>query len=204
MDDRRIMSIESGIYHQPRCRYIRLIKKANRKEISQSRAIKKGLRPCKCCNSFEHRYQSEQYALDRYREKGMKYLVSRKELFVKTEESCWKIIYLPGRERVALFHRNYSCTPVNFEHPWYEKYHKQKDHFLNLDIEDCLSYIYEHDKFRAAVNAGNKTIAVCDKRYKKTAKRAINKHYRCRIDYLFRVVEGQYKGHGDMRQYSIC
>ena len=205
MSVKRIMSMESGIYHQPKCRYIQAIRGKNLIETTQHEAQKQGFRPCKCCNTMDHHYKSEKHIIEFFdTKKGMDFLLDdRHVLYVKTDESCWKLVYMPGKERVGMFHRNYSRLPINFEEPWRERYHKQEDRFLYVTIEDALYYIFEHDKFRAAINAGETPVAT-SKKYKNAAKKAIRKKERSRMDYLFRMIEGQFRASGDMRQYTFC
>lgn len=206
MSVKRIMSMESGIYHQPKCRYIRRIKDKNILETTQYEVQRQGFIPCKCCNTMIHHYQSEKQSIDFFREKkGMDFLFdNRNALYVKTEVSCWKLIYLPSRERVGMYHRNHSRFPVNFQQPWRERYHKQEDRFLYVTIEDALDYIYEHDKFRAAVDAGEIPTELSNKKYKNSVKKVIRKKERNRMEYLFRVIENQAKDRNQMRQYSFC
>lgn len=205
MSVERLISMESSIYHQPSCRYVTWIKDKNLMTIKQDRAQRKGFRPCKCCNTMSHRYKNEKSVIDFFdTKKGLDFLYSRNSLYVKTNESCWKLVYLPEEERIGMFHRNHSSVPVNFEEPWKERYHRQNDRFKYCTIEDALYYIYDHDRFRAAINAGEKDPLLSSKKYKNSARRAIKKREQNRLDDLFRMIENQFSGNGDFRQYSIC
>ena len=191
MSVKRIMSIESKIYHQPKCRYLRSIKDKNMMELTQDEAQKQGFIPCSCCNTMDYHYKSEKQIIDFFDiKKGMDFLFDdRKELYVKTDEGCWKLVYLEEEERIGMFHRSHSRYPVNFNQPWRERYHKQKDRFMYVTIEDALYYIYEHDKFRSAINAGKMPKKLSNKKYKKSAKRAFRKQELSRMEDLFRMIE---------------
>ena len=53
----------------------------------------------------------------------------------------------------------------------------------------ALQYIYDHDKYKAAVKRGDKRIAYKNKKYEKQAKKREQRAALRRVDQLFEMIE---------------
>lgn len=82
------------------------------------------------------------------KKKNMEFKYVNGMLYVKTEISLWKLVYSRKDEKIAIYHRNATAEAVNMDCLENEKFHRQKDIQYVETIQGCLSYIYEHDKFR--------------------------------------------------------
>lgn len=89
----------------------------------------------------------------------------------------------------ALYHRNSKQAELNFRHPEKDKYHQQKYQMYFNNIVQAPNYIYDHDKYKAAVQRGDKTIVYKNKKYKEQAKRRGRKAALRRLDRLFNMIE---------------
>ena len=65
----------------------------------------------------------------------------------------------------------------------------------------CLDYIYEHDKYKAAVGRGETVTRFSSKKYARREAKAQRKRQNKRLDYLFKVIEGQNTG---LKNISYC
>jgi len=194
MNNERIMSIEakSRIYHKPGCRYIKKIKRRNLISMPMTEANECGYRVCKYCNSINHHYLVEQPALDRYeRSRNMKFNFIDGILYVKSELGCWKIVYSKQYEDFVLYHRNNTYKELDFEHPQFESYHRQIDKYKANSIQDYLSYIYNHDKYKAAIARGEEVTTFSSKKYARKEARAKKRREINRVNNLFKMLESQ-------------
>jgi len=204
MNNERIVSIgtNSMIYHKPGCRYVERIQYKNRMSLPKSDARKEGYHVCRYCNSMNHHYRVEKSTIDYYsRCKKMQFNLIDGILYVKSEIGCWKIIYIRKRESFALYHRNSTTKELDFDNPQYEQYHCQEDKPYCNSIEGYIDYIYNHDKYKAAINRGEKVTKFSSKKYAKREAKAQRKRENSRIDYLFRFLERQESGY---KQLSFC
>ena len=80
---------------------------------------------------------------------------------------------------------------MDFEHPQYEAYHRQEDKPFCNSIEVYLSYIYEHDKYKAAIERGETVTKFSSKKYARYEAKAKRKRQNKRLDHLFRMIERQ-------------
>lgn len=200
----RFVSIggNSQVFHKPGCKYIHQMKPENCMPLSEAEAREAGYRICRCCNGMDFHMKTEKQAIDRYqkcRKMDFKYIGGI--LYVKTEISCWKLVYIRYMESIVIYHQNDTSIPLDFEHLEREKYHRQKDIFSRKEIEDCLYYIYHHDQYKAAVARGDKEIRFSSKKYEKSAKKVSRRRQQRRVDYLFRMLEKENKGY---RELSFC
>ncbi len=204
MNNERIVSIgtNSMIYHKPGCRYVERIKGNNRMSLPKHDAKCEGYHVCRYCNSMNHHYQVEQHTLDFYsRCKKMKFNYIDGILYVKSEIGCWKLVYVRKEEKLALYHRNATTKPLDFEHPQYEAYHRQEDKPYCNSIEGYLDYIYKHDKYKVAVERGETVTKFSSKKYARHEAKAQRKRQNRRVDYLFRLLERQNTG---LKELSYC
>ncbi len=204
MSAKRVISMEktSKIYHKHGCRYEQRILPQNQLVIAKNDIRKQGYKCCRYCNSMNHHYNTEWLVINHYeKKKNMEFKYVNGMLYVKTEISLWKLVYSRKDEKIAIYHRNTTAEAVNMEYLENEKFHRQKDIQYVETIQGCLSYIYEHDKYRGAVDRGEKEIHYSSKKYevrvaKTERRRSIN-----RVNYLFTVLEKQNK---EYKKISYC
>lgn len=204
MNNERIVSIgtNSMIYHKPGCRYVQRIKYKNRMSLPKCEAKVEGYRVCRYCNSMHYHYQVERHTLDFYsRCKKMQFNYINGILYVKSEIGCWKLVYFRKEEKIALYHRNATVKPLDFEHPQYEAYHRQEDKPYCNSIEGYLDYIYEHDKYKAAIGRGETVTRFSSKKYARYEAAAQRKRQNRRVDHLFGMLESQNTGY---KELSFC
>lgn len=204
MANKRIVSIgtKSMIYHKPGCRYVARIKGKNKMTLPKYDARSEGYHVCRYCNSMNHHLRVEQQTMDFYSKyKKMQFNYISGILYVKTEIGCWKLVYVRKEEKIALYHRNTTNKPLDFEHPQYEAYHRQEDKPYCNSIEGYLDYIYEHDKYKAAIISGKTVTKFSSKKYAMYEAKAKRKRENKRIDYLFRMLEAQNEGY---KELSYC
>lgn len=204
MNNERIVCIgtNSMIYHKPGCKYCNNMKYENMMHLSKNDARKAGYRSCRYCNGMNYHYHTEQSSIAYYRNnKNMQFNYIDGILYVKSEIGCWKLVYIRKEERIALFHRNDSKYEVNFDKPQYESYHRQEDKPYSNSISGYLNYIYEHDKYKAAIKRGETVTKFSSKKYEKREAKAQRKRQISRVDYLFRVLERQNEGY---KALSMC
>ena len=204
MNNERIISMEANtmIYHKKGCGYAHRIKYKNLLSLTKSDAKYQGYRVCRYCNSMNYHFTNEQYKLDEYKKhKNMDYKFIDGIIYIKTEISCWKLVYIRKDERFALYHRNYTDKPLNFDCPQYEPYHLQMDNKNSSSIASILYYIYEHDKYKAAIARGEKITSYSNKKYMRRAERAEKKRSVRRVDYLFGMLDKQ---NSSYKQLSYC
>ena len=192
MSTKRIVSMGSNVYHRLDCRYVKAIKRENRITSLKTDLIYNGCRPCRCCNGMDHIYKTESDEISRYAKKhGMELNYIDGILYVKTNVGCWKLVYSRSQEKIAIYHRNATSRPINFEHPQYEHYHRQTDILYVPYIMKCLSYIKEHDRFREAEKNGIILMDLKNGRHRKNAEKAKRKAERKHMDSLFDLIESQ-------------
>lgn len=204
MNNERIISIgtNSMIYHKPGCRYVGRIQDKNKMSLPKGDARKEGYHVCKYCNCMNHHYRAEQRTLDYYQNhKKMQFRFVDGILYVKSQIGCWKIVYVRKFESFVLYHRNTTTKELDFNHPQYEQYHRQEDKPACNSIAGYLDYIYEHDKYKAAVERGETVTKFSSKKYAKREAKAQGKRENKRVDYLFRMLERENTGY---RQLSYC
>ena len=147
-------------------------------------------------------YDRDISTLDYYKRKmAMDYKMVDGILYIKTEVSCWKLVYSRREEKIFLYHRNKSDQPLNFDLPQTERYHRQTDVQPSASINKHLRYIYEHDRYRAAEAKGEKLVTFTSERSRILAARAERKMQRKRIDNLFAILEASNQGY---RELSYC
>ena len=196
MSNIRALSTESKIYHRSGCRYAKRIQVKNRMDMPFAEAKHYGYRPCKRCNTMEYVYESEWCNIDYFRrKKDIEYLFKDGILYIKTNVSCWKIIYSKKSERVVLYHRNSCDIPVDFTKPENEQYHLQKDCASAITINALLKYIYEHDRYREAQERGVELTSFTSKKSRILAARSKRREQYRRVDDLFAMLEQNNKGY---------
>ena len=198
----RILSTESFVYHRSNCRYVKRIYEKNKMELPSAEAREHGYRPCKCCNNMAYLYKDEQCNLSYYSRKwNQEFLLADGILYVKTPVGCWKMVYSRKKERIALYHRNSTDSPVDFTAPQNEKYHLQGDCKMVKTISSLCKYIYEHDRFREAQQSGHQLTEFSSARARILAERAKKKEEHKRLDALFAQIEQENAGY---RKLSFC
>lgn len=104
-------------------------------------------------------------------------------------------------EKLAIYHRNASADPIDMNNLENEQFHRQKDIQYAENIQECLSYIYEHDKYRKAVESGAKDIHYSSKKYERRAVRSKRRKSINRVNDLFAMLEKQ---NADYKKLSYC
>jgi len=151
---------------------------------------------------MNYHYKVEQSTIDYYsRCKNMQFNYVDGILYVKSEIGCWKIVYIRKSESFALYHRNSTARELDFEQPQFEYYHRQEDKPYCNSISGYLDYIYNHDKYKSAIERGETVTKFSSKKYAKLEVKAQRKRENKRIDYLFRMLERQDTGY---KQLSYC
>lgn len=204
MKNERIVSMQANtmIYHKPGCRYIKRIQYKNKLSLSKKDAKKEGYHICRYCNSMDHHMRTEDLVIDYYnRIKNMQFQYMNGILYVKTEIGIWKLVYIRKEEKIALYHGNRTGDRIQFEHPEREPYHRQDDKMFSNTISEHLRYIYEHDKYKVAVNNGETVTRFSSKKYERLEPYAKRKRARKRVDQLFNMLEKQNAGY---KQLSFC
>lgn len=189
----RTVCYGSDVYHLPGCRYEGRMKPENTLYVGKKNAIAHGCRICKCCGSVKHFLDAEKEVVDRYRENGsMAIKLLGDKVFVKTELSCWMIVYEKDTEVLTLYHRNESRRPIDFERPDKESYHRQKDVPFSTTLENYLSYIHDHDNYKNAVMHGRRFTDFKNPKGSARSERYARKEKGIRVNYLFRLLEEGY------------
>lgn len=202
MSIKRVMSMETKIYHKPNCHYVKKIQDKHKIVMSKKEAKSFGYRACRCCNEMNFSYHNELQTMDYFEnKKGMQFNYKDGILYIKTNIGCWKLVYSRGMELFALYHRNRSKQEVDFTKPEKEQYHLQKDKIYYISIREALKYIYDHDKYREAEQQGCEFIVFSHKKYQKQAEKRKQRQQMNRVDYLFQMLESQNKGY---KQLSYC
>ena len=196
------MDADSRIYHKPNCHYVKMMSPKNRMSLSKADAQKRRYRICKCCNSMTYHYRTEQNTIEYYRKnKKMDFRFIDGALYVKTEIGCWKMVYSKKYEAIMLYHRNTVSEPLDFVHPDNEPYHRQVDALSSNMISGYLNYIYEHDRYKAAMERGEKNFRFSSKKYARHEAKAQRKRAHKRVEQLFMILE---KGDSNLLKLSIC
>ncbi|MCC8152724.1 MAG: hypothetical protein LIO96_15125 [Lachnospiraceae bacterium] len=206
MNKERIYSTHSRgkVYHIPGCRYANWIPEKYVARQTKYRVESEGYRPCRCCNTLKFRVEREFHDLNLYcKDKQIEFHLKPDALFVKTEIGCWKIVYRNDLQNYALYHRNDTGYPADFDHPEWETYHKQYDKPLVSSLTDAFTYIYKHDLFRKAEREANAKIkeAKPDQKLKKKERMIERRKKMRRVEYLFRKIED---GDREFIKLSIC
>ena len=189
MSTKRIMSIESNIYHRPSCKYVYFMNPSNKEKLLWEDAKRCG-RPCRHCYSMSFLCTDERKTIEWNTEnRNMEFKYKDGMLYVKTKVGCWKLVYARNMEQIALYHRNSRQAELDFKHPEKDHYHQQRDQLYFNNIAQALNYIYDHDKYKAAVQRGDKRIVYKNKKYKEQAKRRERKAALRRVDRLFDMIE---------------
>ena len=190
MSTKRIKSIESNIYHRPTCKYIGFMKPGNRETLLWEDVKNRGYCACRHCNNMSFLCSSEKKTIEWNKNtRNMEFKYIKGILYLKTDMGCWKLVYSRGMEQIALYHRNSRQAPLDFKHPEIGRYHQQKDQLYFRKIALALNYIYDHDKYKAAVNRGDKRIVYKNKKYEKQAKKREQRAALRRVDRLFEMIE---------------
>lgn len=198
MGKTRIVCYGSDVYHKLGCRYVDRMLQQNQLQVTRDDAIRHGCRICRYCNSMNHHVYTEDSVIEYFKRNGMQFKYIDGILYVKTEISCWKLVYVRAEEKLTLFHRNASSVPVNFEHPEHERYHHQDDVPYASTISKYLNYISEHDRYKAVVMNGETVTSFSSRRSKNLAKKSDRKRSINRVNYLFRCLERENDGYKQM------
>jgi len=185
---------ESNVYHERNCWHLKHSQKKCWLYTNPEKAEQRGLRPCKCCSTVRFHLTYERKALDRFVSgKSMTYKIIGDSMYVKTDISCWKIIYDPSKLDYVIFHRNKSSAPIDFDHPEREHYHRQKDKQGAPTMEACFRYIRSHDSFRKSeqLAGGDLKRMNISPRYQKQVQNRRKRQERRRLDAIFAALEQQ-------------
>ena len=182
----------SQVYHERDCHHLKRTPESKWKTISVEPAAKKHYRPCKCCGTVSFHMRYERKVLNRFIEgKDMEYKTIGDTMYVKTDMSCWKIVYNPAKLNYALYHRNHSPLPLDWAHPESEGYHRQVDKACTATIAELFQYIRSHDAFRKAerdTGGDLKRMSVSPK-YQQQVIRKRRRQERRRLENLFAAIE---------------
>ena len=202
MKRKRIVCYDSVVYHKPNCHYVWQMHYENRLTVSREDAIAHDCRICRYCNSMNYHVKAEEQTLAYYRKnKGMEFNWIDGVLYVKTDISCWKLIYLRSKECLTLYHINHMPENFDFSHPQTCKYHWQDDAPSSDTIAYYLNYIYEHDRYKASVMEGVEITDFTSKKARNLAERVQKKCDRKRIDYIFKALEAK---NPNYKKISCC
>ena len=202
MKKKRVLSMETKIYHRPACRYVKRIQMKNRMELSPGEAQGYGYRPCRCCNTMSYLYETEWSNINYLtRKRNMEIRMIDGILFVKTAVGCWKLIYSRKEEKIVLYHCNNSAEQIDFGNIRNEPCHRQTDCPHSGTICGLLNYIFEHDRFREAQKKGVQLTTFTSERSRRLAVRTQRREQRKRLDNLFSMLERDNKG---LRELSYC
>lgn len=202
MSTKRVMSMETKIYHKPNCRFAKRIKKKNKITLPGKDARRQGYRPCKCCNKMSYLYRTEKGLMSCFeKKKNMKFLYQKGILYAATRVGCWKLVYLKDAEMITLYHRNSFKPGEGFDRPQEGRYHRQRDQQYFISIHKALIYIDAHDRFREAEQNGAKEIAFSNEKYRRQAEKRKRRKEINRVNNLFRLLESQ---NTEYIKYSIC
>ena len=134
------------------------MKPSNKEKLLWEDAKRCG-RPCRHCNSMSFLCSEERKTIEWNTEnRNMEFKYKGGMLYVKTKVGCWKLVYARNMEQIALYHRNSRQAELDFKHPEKDRYHQQRDQLYFNNIAQALNYIYDHDKYKAAVQRGDKRI----------------------------------------------
>ncbi|SCX09660.1 hypothetical protein SAMN02910339_01378 [Lachnospiraceae bacterium YSD2013] len=198
----RTVCYGSDVYHKPGCHYVAMMKRENRLDVTKANAIAHDCHVCKYCNSIHYHLNVEDSFIRSYKNKyGFDFVVIGDALYVRTEISCWKIAYIKSQEHFTLFHINRVPENFDFTHPQTCRYHFQADAPQSESIAHYLRYIYEHDRYKAAANAGETITDFTSHRARNLAARSDKKLEKRRLNYLFKQLEQENRG---LRELSYC
>ena len=194
----KTMIILSGysVYHECDCHHLKRTPKSKWESITTEEAEKRHYRPCVHCGTVGFHMRYEQKVLDRIiKGRNMEYRVVRNAMYVKTDISCWKIVYNPAKLYYMLYHRNRSAEPLDFNHPEREEYHRQTDKKSAATMAELFQYLRSHDAFRKSEQnaAGDlKKINVNSKyraQYRSKVLKKQRRKERVRLEKLFAAIE---------------
>jgi len=178
------------------------MKPANKLRVTRESARRHGCRMCKYCDGIHYYIGLAEDTIRNYKEyKGMDFNFLDGAFYVKTEIGCWKIAYSRAIGKLVLFHMNYMPKDFDFTHPNTLPYHRQTDMREADSIAKVLNYIYEHDRYKMAVNRGEQVVGRSSKRARHLAVRSDKKRSRKNLEYLFRVIERE---HPEYKTLSCC
>lgn len=204
MNNKRIISLQSNtkVYHKPGCRYVKRIKNSNYIEISKGEVVAAGYHICNYCNSMNHLLNAEKGITNLFERKhNMKFNYINGILYVRTELSCWKLVYSRSAKKIIIYHRNSSDSEIDFQHPDQEKYHRQIDIKYVKNIQNALKYIYEHDKYWMYEKEGRKPNHFSSKKYERQAQKRQKRQSIKKVDEMFRMLEIQ---NPEYQKISCC
>lgn len=183
-DQKLVVDQPSKIVHFSGCTELLSIKVTRIKPVYTT--LKDDYVYCPVCQTISYIFKAnEQTNIDILNEFEIKYLLTNKTLYLQTSLSFWKIKYeyTIGKNRLVLYHGNF--TPKSDDNIVYKSncYHRQYDAKGYQDIPKILRYITDHDKFRSNptsattknVSSGGKKQKTIRKRRKKSIQRARNK-----------------------------
>lgn len=202
----RILSKESTnlVYHRPECRYARKIYRKNRVQMEWEEAEWKGYRPCKYCDGADFLYNLERDKIECFSEShNLDVDLRNKEIYVRTDVGCWKIIYKRSKQKFILLHRNYVSGRISFNEMDDAPYHRQGDMADSGSIMKYLKYIHKHDAFKQNKPADLRLMPQNtrqQKAYYRSARKREAKRSARRLDNLFFLIERK----EGMKQLSFC
>ena len=196
--------LDKSVYHDSRCRYVQRIYKRNRKALSEQELLNARYKPCKYCNGihfFINLYKAE---IEKFcSNNNYEYDVIKHQLFIRTNISCWKIVYLKREGVFVLYHRNHTKRHIKRSEIFKCGYHLQKDVSEKKMIQEFFDYIRKHDTFRTDEYKDYKKLPRDTKQQKEYYNKAKKKNRRKGIrtvDRLFAEIE---RKDASMKKWSI-
>ena len=137
---------KGGMFHEPYCPYVKRIKKENRKQVEEAKAIRKGYCECKYCRSVKglvYKYKNET-------DKDVSYDKVDDAFCVRTPVGFWKLIWRENQKEWHIFHMNHkgfdSFDPnASTKKLMRGNFHRQHDFKYSFSIKSALKYIESHD-----------------------------------------------------------
>lgn len=186
------LNSKARVYHQKNCRFATAMPDRYRKELTKHRAVEKGYRPCKCCNTMSYHFRTNRHELEKYASaKNMKLFCQSRLLFVQTPVGLWKICYSAKSENFVLYHGNRSNPQLAPREMKTAFFHRQTDELTADSIMQYLVYIHKHDDYRRRVAqaGGNEKAVTIGKKYEQQRERRFRREARRRLDDIFASIE---------------
>ena len=138
---------KSKVYHRKSCMYRQRIKYYNRSNVNIATAKKMGYGPCKCCFSLKHKFELEKTNINFItKNTDIVYQLIKDELFIRTEASLWKVVYLPDKNMFILYHFDLLAIPDVIPEFLDVNYELDESAGLSDSITKVFSYIINYDE----------------------------------------------------------
>ncbi len=186
---------ENNLFHWHKCRYVKMIAKKNRIEITTTKEARdQGYKYCKCCSTMMRKLQDERLEAEQFGKRhGIQMIFDRDDgaIDVVSKSGRWKLVYNSKKDHVFLYHKNNSKVPHKDD--FISGYHYQSAYSDSL--LGYLEYIYEHDSYRMNNPLYAQKFEIsCDKGGKKRKNRQRKKQRKQSIRYVNYLLNGMASG----------